>query len=64
VPPAKPSSPSARLIALVTPTRKKRVSGSEIQSGSGTRSSSVMVWICTSPRTIDDADRQHLTDQA
>jgi hypothetical protein len=29
VPPARPSSPSARLIAFVTPSRKRKVSGSE-----------------------------------
>src|SRR5271166_7196563 len=41
VPPARPSRPSARLIALVIPTKKNRGRGIDSHSGIGMRSSRV-----------------------
>src|ERR1700722_8123559 len=52
VPPAKPSRPSARFTALVTPTRNRTVIGQDNQAGNDRRSSKAIDSMRASPATM------------
>ena len=62
-PPAKPSSPSAKLTAFVTPTITNRVSGMATQAGNNTSSTNGTVLRRTPAKPMTIAAAQYLPEE-